>query len=194
MLMHDDVMYLQDVVSLYLQTLRSDDKIALVGELGQCWRCRFADICNPQKIMQGERPSPYWPLTPSPKTKDIRNFNPKQAFSRECRINEWVSMVNVKNAREITEKSRSFFGNMYKHADTGAYWFGMLVDLGYKFSDPFIATNSQVKDYYDHAWQGHSGHSVWVNQGDGKSKYNAAEIIDRIRREFGFEMPEIVGK
>ena len=83
MLMHDDVMYLQDVVSLYLQTLRSDDKIALVGELGQCWRCRFADICNPQKIMQGERPSPYWPLTPSPKTKDIRNFNPKQAFSRE---------------------------------------------------------------------------------------------------------------
>lgn len=91
-------------------------------------------------------------------------------------------------------KSRSFFGNMYKHADTGAYWFGMLVDLGYKFSDPFIATNSQVKDYYDHAWQGHSGHSVWVNQGDGKSKYNAAEIIDRIRREFGFEMPEIVGK
>ena len=70
----------------------------------------------------------------------------------------------------------------------------MLVDLGYKFSDPFIATNSQVKDYYDHAWQGHSGHSVWVNQGDGKSKYNAVEIIDRIRREFGFEMPEIVGK
>ena len=144
--------------------------------------------------MQGERPSPYWPLTPSPKTKDIRNFNPKQAFSRECRINEWVSMVNVKNAREITEKSRSFFGNMYKLADTGAYWFGMLGVLGYKFSDPFIATNSQVKDYYDHAWQGHSGHSVWVNQGDGKSKYNAAEIIDRIRREFGFEMPEIVGK
>ena len=115
MLMHDDVMYLQDVVSLYLKILQADEKMALVGELGQCWRCRFAEICNPQKIMNSERPSPHWPLTPSPKTEDIHKFNPKQAYSRECRINEWVSMVNVKNARNITEKSRSFFGNMYKH-------------------------------------------------------------------------------
>lgn len=194
MLMHDDVMYLQDVVSLYLKILQSDEKMALVGELGQCWRCRFAGICTPQKIMAGELPSPFWPLTPSPKTKDISQFNPKESFSRECRINEWVSMVNVKNARDITEKSQSFFGNMYKHADTAAYWFGMLVDLGYKFADPFISTGNKVTDYYDHAWQGHSGHSVWVDQGDGKAKYDGREINVRIKQEFGFEMPEITGK
>ena len=194
MMMHDDVKFVKDTVSLYLNAFKGKDKMALVGELGQCWRCRFAEICNPKKIMQGDRPSPFWPLTPSPKTKDIHKFNPKEAFSRECRINEWVSMVNVKNAREITQKSGSFFGNMYKYADTAAYWFGMLVEEGYNFTDPFILNNTDVKEYYHHAWQGHSGHSVWVNQGGGKSKYNAQEIINLIKQEFDFDLPKIQGK
>ena len=83
---------------------------------------------------------------------------------------------------------------MYKHSDTGAYWFGMLVNLGYKFADPFIASGQKVTDYYDHAWQGHSGHSVWVDQGDGKAKYDNREIIERIKNELVLIVPEISGK
>lgn len=190
LLMHDDVRYVKDVVSLYLAAMEKDPQMIIAGELGQCWRCRFADICSPQKIMSGNHPSRHWPLTPSPKNPDVANFDPRKGFSRECRVNEWCCMLNVKNARDVTEKSRSFFGNMYKHADTGAYWFGMAVNLGYGFCDPFIASGAKVADYYDHAWQGHSGHSVWVDQGDGKAKYDGGEIAELMLREFNFVLPK----
>lgn len=193
MIMHDDVKYLKDTVSFYLKELQEDAKMSIVGELGQCWRCGFAKICNPQKIMSGQRP-PHWPLTPSAKTKDINNFNPKEGFNRDCRINEWVAMVNVKNARDITTRGQGFFGNMYKNADIGAYWLCQLVALGYKFCDPFVKNKKSVEEYYLHAWQGHSGHSVWVDQGNGKSKYNAQEIVDLIKQEFGFDLPKIQEK
>lgn len=193
LLMHDDVRYVKDIVAFYLDAITKDPQIAVVGELGQCWRCRFADFCTPQKIMQGKLPSPSWPLTPSPKNPDVKNFDPRKGFSRECRINEWCSMLNVKNARAVTEKSRSFFGNMYKHADTAAFWFGMAVNLGYKYVDPFIVAGAKVTDYYDHAWQGHSGHSVWVDQGDGKAKYDGREIADLMQKEFNFTLPDLKG-
>lgn len=197
MMMHDDVLYRKNIVELFLQTFEKNKDLAIVGDFGQCWRCRFKPICNPKAILEGKRPSPYWPLTPSPNTKDIRAFNPRDGFSRECRMNEWCCMVNVEKAREITEKSRSFFGNMYPHSDTAAYWFGMAVNLGYKFTDPLPegewrsnGSRSPIKEeYYYHQWQGHSGHSVWADQGGGKSIYRRQEIIDLIKKEFGFTLP-----
>ena len=83
---------------------------------------------------------------------------------------------------------------MYKHSDTGAYWFGMLVIWAINLPIRLLLPGKKVTDYYDHAWQGHSGHSVWVDQGDGKAKYDNREIIERIKNEFGFDVPEISGK
>jgi len=195
LLIHDDVLFKKNIVNVYLQAFINNPELAIVGDFGQCWRCLFADVCSPQKILSGTLPSPYWPLTPSEKNSDVTKFNPRKGFTRACRINEWCMMLDVNRAKEITEKSRSFIGNMYPHSDTGAYWFGMAVNLGYKFTDPFpigVTINGETrKDYYQHQWQGHSGHSVWVDQGQGKAIYDRQMIVDLIAKEFNFQLPEI---
>lgn len=189
-IIHDDVKFTGNVPDIYLQSFAKDDKCFLVGDLGQCWRCRFKDICTPQKIIDGEKPSPYWPLTPDKKTQDIAAFNPKNGFNMDCRINEWSCLVDVEKLRAICEKSRAFFGNYYPRADIGAFIFCKGLEYGYTIADPLTDADLR-KDYYNHGWQGFSGHSVWVNQGQGKAAYDKQGIIDLIEKEFGFKWPEI---
>lgn len=195
LIIHDDIKFIKNVVELYLNTFKKNPNLAIVGDLGQCWRCKFTNLCSPKKIMQGFRPSKYWPLTP---VKDnLSEFNPAEGFTRACRINEWCCMVDVEKCREVTERKRCFLGNMYKNSDTTAFWFGKMVEMGYEFSDPIPsdALTSQLDrspehdEYYIHAWQGHSGHSVWADQGNGIAVYNKDEIIDLMKKQFNFDYP-----
>lgn len=186
LILHDDVKFYKNVVQVYLDAFENNPDLTIVGEFGQCWRCHFQKFCSRENILAGRPPSPYWPLTPNKNISKIEDFNPLKNFTYACRINEWCCMVNVKKANELTEKSRIFFGNMYPHSDTGAYWFAEGVRLGYKFTDPLLENKDE---YYEHAWQGFSGHSVWVDQGEGKATYNGADIIQLIEKEFGFTWP-----
>lgn len=122
LIIHDDVKFVKDVVSLYLKAFADNPNLAVAGDFGQCWRCRFAAVCSPKKIMSGFRPSRWWPLTPT--SGEPADFNPANGYTRACRINEWCCMVDVEKCRDVTERKRCFLGNMYKYSDTTAFWFG----------------------------------------------------------------------
>lgn len=194
LIIHDDVKFIKDVVSLYLETMAKDENLAVVGDLGQCWRCKFAGICSPKKLMAGLRP-PYFPLTP--KDSAVK-FNPKKGYGRDCRINEWSCLIDIEKSRLITAKYGCLFGNYYRFSDIGAFWFCKLVEHGFGFCDPLpseaLKTQLDIcpehEEYYVHAWQGHPGHSVWIDQGMGIVKYNRDEIISLMKSEFGFSCPQ----
>jgi len=190
LIMHDDVRFVKNIVQVYLDTLSQNQDLTIVGQIGQCWRCYLRKFCNKQELINGVLPSKYWPLTPDREIEQSQDFNPKEGFSYPCRINEWCCMVDVAKANEITQKSRAFFGNMYPHSDTAAYWFAEGIKYGLKFNDPII---NKHREYYNHGWQGFSGHSVWVNQGQGQSVYDPQMIIAQIEKEFGFKWSQIKG-
>ena len=187
LILHDDVKFYQNVAQVYIDEFIKNPELLIVGDFGQCWRCHFGAFCNRQALIQGKAPSIHWPLTPNKEITKAEDFNPKNGYTYACRINEWCCMVDVAKANELTQKSRVFFGNMYPHSDTAAYWFVQGIKLGYKFTDPLL---NKSKEYYEHAWQGFSGHSVWVNQGQGQAIYDKQGIIELIEKEFGFKWPE----
>lgn len=194
LVIHDDVKFFKNIVQLYLDTMEANPNLAIVGDLGQCWRCKFSEICSPKKLMQGFRP-PHFPLTPKDRTQP---FNPKKGYGRDCRINEWSCLIDVEKSRLITQKYGCLFGNYYRYSDIGAYWFCKILEHGFDFSDPIAseALKTQLdispehEEYYIHAWQGHPGHSVWADQGMGIVKYNRDEIVDLMKAEFGFDFPQ----
>jgi hypothetical protein len=94
-------------------------------------------------------------------------------------------MLSVSAAKEIEQKDRLFFGNFDNKGDTSAYWFATAVSSGYDFTDPI--NPSERNDFYVHGDEGKSGHSVWVDQGNGKSQYKAAAIRERLLNDFAFK-------
>jgi len=180
-IIHDDIKFTGNIVKLYLESMEKDNKCAIVGDLGQCWRCNDSDKCNPDFITQGKRPHKYWPLT----TPDAHNF--PDFYERACRINEWCCMVDVDIAKKVLAEERCYFGVYEDRGDIGAYWFAKIVLLGYKFEDPLPYMDDRKK-YYIHCWQGHSGHSVWVNQGTGTADYKREMIRSCLYEEFGYKL------
>ncbi|MBT8529319.1 hypothetical protein G6711_07980 [Polynucleobacter paneuropaeus] len=178
LLLHDDIEIKQDIVSLLIASVQSLIKPAIVGDLGQCWRCTYnADGCSPEKILAGYRPSSKWPET----RKTITDH--KWA----CRVNEWSALISVKAAREIEMKHQVFFGNYDDSGDLGAYWFSLAVSDGYSFFDPL--PNKLNRDvYYSHWVDGVTGHSAWVDQGLGRVEYSASQIRYKIFNEYGYKI------
>ena len=177
-LMHDDILYLDNIIKLYLDTFRANDNLIIVGDLGQCNRCEHRkEGCTPSKIMDGIYPSKYFPLT-----KDTVGSLPRQ-HRRACRINEWSCMLDVKKTRSI----KCCFGNYVDDEDVGAYWFEQIIKAGYDFCDPLPLQQDRSK-YYIHCWQGHSGHSVWVDQGSGIHKYQKDMINKKLLDDFGYKL------
>ena len=187
LIVHDDVRFIKNVIPVFFEAFQKDPELMITGELGQCWRCKFANFCHSEDILKGKYPSKYWPCTPNKLIEKPENYSPEQGIDYACRINEWCCMLNVKKALAATEESRAFFGNMYPHADTAAYWFAESVRLGYKFTDPLLKNKNL---YYTHQWQGYTGNSVWEDQGDGIAIYNYQQIIDLMASEFNFIWPD----
>jgi hypothetical protein len=178
-IIHDDIEFRSDVVGKYWETANQLTDPAIVGDLGQCWRCGYStgnDACSPRRIMLGWRPSPSWPLT----------VPGRGGHGRECRINEWTCLLNVSAARDILNKERCFFGNYDDYGDVGAYWFEKAIRLGYDFSDP-IPDQEDRKKWYEHGWQGFAGHSVWTDK-SRTVKYSHDTIVKLIKDRFGVEI------
>ena len=197
---HDDIEFTDDIVGLYLG--RTTPETFVVGDLGQCWRCgnyrdprdgripgntegearRRSGDCTPARLIAGYRP-PRWPKTP-----------PTSEGNWVCRVNEWSALVDVGMARQIARRTGVLFGNYYDGADCAAFWFKTGVRLGYRFDEPLApdvlwAGNDPRGRYYTHGWQGHSGHSVWQDQGHGLATYDAEGVKRRMREQFGTVLP-----
>ena len=52
--------------------------------------------------------------------------------------------------------------------------------------DPLPTKEGRLQ-FYLHWWQGHEGHDVWVDRGNGKAGYERDMIISKIKDEFGYE-------
>lgn len=184
LLIHDDVKFLDDILSFYLAVIQRNENCAIVGQLGQCWICEDGDKCSPSHIIKGKRPHQYWPLTSSPEG-ELPGF-----YRRDCRINEWCCLLNVDIARKVSKEKRCYYGNygdFLAQGDIGAYWFGNMVEMGYEFDDPLQIIVDQ-NDFYLHCWQGHSGHAVWVDQGIGKAVYKREFLRECLKNEFNYEI------
>lgn len=177
MIIHDDIAFYQDIIGSSLDKFGLDQNLAIVGDLGQCWRCNYhKKNCNPQKIVQGYRPSKYWP-----------DIEPEMDGHRwACRINEWCCILNVDVAKHIEDKYSVLFGGYDNHGDIAAYWFNLINQEGYSFDD-LAATNEAKVNLFLHA-DGGSGHSVWVDQGDGKKVYDGNHILTKIKNDFNIEI------
>jgi hypothetical protein len=181
LLLHDDVQVTGDVAEHLIASMQADPKLAVAGQLGQCWRCGHrTEGCTPHQVLDGHRPSPQWPVTRPPEGMKWR------LRDRACRINEWCAMLRVQVARDLGRKG-IYFGTKEDGGDTGAFWFGAAVKAGWHFVDPFAGTDANR--LFRHGWQGHSGHSVWRDQGAGRAAYDVEEIRRRLRDEFGYAMP-----
>jgi nicotinamide mononucleotide adenylyltransferase len=182
-IIHDDIEFKDNIVSLYLESIKKNERIAIVGDLGQCWRCDYqASGCTPSKILSGHLPSPIWPST---------KLNPS-SHAWACRINEWSALIRVKAAREITENEHIFFGNYDDNGDVSAYWFSRVLAAGYGFDDPLPNAADRLL-FYKHWDGGITGHSAWVDQGKGKNAYNPMLLRDRLKSEFGYKVRDING-
>ncbi|MGW8133503.1 hypothetical protein ACWGWX_27500, partial [Klebsiella pneumoniae] len=172
-IIHDDIEFYQDVLGLMINKVRSMSKPGIVGDLGQCWRCEYSSAgCTPYKVDNGILPSPAWP-----------DIEPTMNGHRwPCRINEWCCLLSKDAADYIERKHKVLYGSYDNHGDISAYWFALLNREHYEFSD--IAKNKSEKDkLFIHA-DGGSGHSVWVDQGDGKKKYNPDLVRALIKQKY----------
>lgn len=173
LVIHDDIVFYKPFVQDIIAQFLDDSRLAIIGDLGQCWRCEYKQKgCTPHKIVQGYRPSQAWP-----------NIEPgMNGHMWPCRINEWCAILNVDVAREIEKKYQVLYGNMDNSGDTSAYWFSLVNKENYKFND-IAATSEEKAKIFLHA-DGGSGHSVWVDQGDGKKVYDGQHILKKIKEEF----------
>ncbi len=175
-IMHDDVSFKGDIIKRYIDVAFNLDNPAILGDLGQCWRCAYQVTgCSPAKILYGYRPS-----LASPNTQ-ISPGDHKWA----CRINEWCALLSVSAAKHIQEKHHIFFGNFDDRGDTSAYWFSKVVEDGFQFDDPL--SSIEKNNYYLHWEDGKTGHSVWANQGKGRSIYDPGALREKLLKDFDFK-------
>lgn len=175
-LMHDDIKFQKNIVLEYYTSITKLVKPAIVGDLGQCWRCAYKkDGCTPAKIKSGYRPHSHWPYT--------KLSSSDHAWA--CRVNEWSALLSISAAKEIEYKHQLFFGNFDNHGDTSAFWFATAVNDGFSFDDPIDFNDRE--SFYNHGENGKSGHSVWVSQGEGRTTYNKGGIRKALEKEFQFQ-------
>lgn len=186
-IIHDDILFKNNVLEIYLNAIQSKEMVAIVGDLGGSRRCPFGkcgENCSPKKIMEGYRPCPSWPITGK---YDIFH-SMLGRYKRNCRINEWCCLIDVNIARKLVLEEGTYFGNYEGGGDVACYWFERIIYLKYNFIDP-LPTYEERKNYYIHWWQGHSGHSVWVDEdGNGKKLYESELIKRKLNDEFGLKL------
>lgn len=183
-LIHDDIKFFDNVLKLYLETINSDNKMAIVGDLGYCRVCPHGPCgvsCSPEKILRGEYPDKLWPITGC----DSVIHKIMGRYRRNCRINEWCCLINVSVSKKIVNEKGIYFGNYEAGGDVGTYWLQEIINQGYKFTDPLPVPKDRLK-YYLHWWQGHEGHEVWVDYGRGKQSYQKDYIKKCLETEFGY--------
>ena len=94
-------------------------------------------------------------------------------------------MVSTSAASSIEKKYNVLFGGYDNHGDVAAYWFSLINGENFDFED--IASSDTKRKLFLHA-DGGSGHSVWVDQGDGKKVYDKNVVIKNIKYDFGIDV------
>lgn len=175
-LTHNDVLYEGDIISALLDNIGGGVGI---GSIGQCWNCPAfsANLCHGDKYLQ-YRPTfeelvNIYEQYPSPRQVNYQDFIERENpwTLPECRLNEWVALINLKVAKAETAPVGDAmpFGAM--ELDIGTRWFKDMSLKGYEFK------NYNFDEIAKHAWATDTGngHSALFNS----NLYENSEAIAR---------------
>lgn len=191
-LTHNDVLYKGDIIGTLLDEI--GDHIG-IGQIGQCWNCPAyaAQVCNGDKYLD-YRPN-YEELVELAKKFPPARFDYEKVVSKEnawtlpeCRLNEWVALINMKIAKPITVPHGECcpFGAMY--FDIATQWFREVSLKGYTLK------NYDFEKLAKHAWASEvgNGHSALFD----KKMYRDSEDIARevLIRDYNLEPNELIDK
>ncbi|MEO6285132.1 MAG: hypothetical protein ABIN80_07275 [Dyadobacter sp.] len=188
LLLHNDVYFTGDLVGEYLRNIGEHTGI---GKIGQCWNCPAfsANMCD-GKNYTTYRPdyqeimnlSNQFPGPRSHKYADVMKADKIWPLP-ECRLNEYVAMVNMKYARPATVP----FGKatpigVHNRIDTGVEWFYMLNNAGHTF------THFDYEPYAIHSWVSlkNAGHEALFNK--ELYQYEESVALQCLKDEFGYQV------
>lgn len=187
LVLHNDVHFTGDLVGEYLNKINGH---TAVGKIGQCWNCSAhkANLCD------GDRYSEYKPdykslkklLADYPGARHER-YNAMLEKDKpwplpECRVNEYVAMINMVKARPATvpEGKAPAFGSSNR-LDTAVDWFFQMSNEGHTFA------NFDYDPFAIHSWVSlkNAGHDALFNN----DLYQYEESVARqfLKEEYGME-------
>lgn len=139
LILHNDVYFHDDLVKKYLDNI--EDHIG-IGNVGQCWNCSAskAGLCNGESFTE-YRPSyeqllelfkAYPPLEGRRALNDAYVAPNLPAWPLpECRLSEYVALVNIKIAAPLTWPKGDASPIGLFNFETGIQWFKDVVHKGY---------------------------------------------------------------
>jgi len=194
MVIHNDVLFKRDLIGAYLQNLDQDN--LGIGKIGQCWNCpaHAEGLCESSK---------YWDYRPTKhealaliNQRPIGRSNIAAAIVNrhsawpmpECRLNEYVALINLKKAKPITMPVGKAIPFGVFDMDTGTRWFWEVSNMGYKNQ------HFDFESYATHDWAGgiNSGHAAMLNA-DIYQKGEALALA-KLKEEFGFDTDTLLSK
>ncbi len=143
-LSHNDCLYEDDLLgSLLAQVESSNEIVAGVGLIGQCWNCPAfsAQLCDGSRFEEF-RPTGAQNLTLvdryKPPRAKIHYALIETGYNHplpECRLNEYACLVNAEQYKALTLPRGKMLplGAAWHGTDWGAVWFHDMVNAGYKF-------------------------------------------------------------
>lgn len=176
---HNDMVYKGDIVSKFLDGIKEH---FCVGLIGQCWSCPLGkeNICGHTKLVDMLK-------NPLPRSEVIDIIN-KYPTSRthgqmrkgrirdqnifplpECRVNEWVSLINMDYYRKEVFPNGDVMPLGYSTVDTGDVWFRQMVHKGYTFENIAIAPEA-IHSYFNPLETGNGRSSIF-----NEEKYDIEE-------------------
>ncbi len=187
LILHNDVHFKGDLVGAYLSKMEGH---TAVGKIGQCWNCS----AHKAKLCDGDTYTQYRPDYES--LKKVLSEYPgarKEMYASmiekdrpwplpECRMNEYVAMINMTKARPATvpHGKTMVFGSLNK-LDVGVDWFFQLNNEGHTFA------NFDYDPYAVHSWVSlkNAGHDALFNN----DLYQYEESVARqfLKEEYGME-------
>jgi len=185
LVLHNDVLFKDDLVGQYLKNIENHTGI---GRIGQCWNCPayHGNLCLPEKYTE-YRPTAEEVLDISKRYHAVRAPKYKAVMAKmgswplpECRLNEYVAMINLEKAKPSTIPFGSAppFGS-YNIVDLGIEWFYKLNNAGHTFA------HFDYDPYATHSWVSlrNAGHDALFN----KDLYQYEEQVakDLLEREYG---------
>jgi hypothetical protein len=188
LILHNDVYFTDDLVGEYLKNINDHTAI---GKIGQCWNCPAytAKLCDGDRYMS-YRPGYEELMALSAKFPGARNHRYEDVVDKkapwplpECRVNEYVALINMEKARPATAPlGKAFpFGTLNK-LDIGVEWFWQLNNQGHTFA------NFNYDPYAIHSWVSlrNAGHDAMFN----KDLYHYEESVARklLKDEFNLEV------
>ncbi|TLU99339.1 hypothetical protein [Dyadobacter luticola] len=188
LIIHNDLYFSGDLVGEYLKNIGDHTGI---GKIGQCWNCpaHSAGLCD------GDRYLNY-----RPSYEEIMRLNeqypgpPRSKFYAEyiekdrpwplpeCRLNEYVALVNLEKAKPDTVpygKATPF--GIINVIDVGVAWFHQLNNEGHTFA------NFDYDPYVTHSWVSlkNAGHEALFNK--DLYKYEEEVALKVLKEEFGYQ-------